>query len=66
MNKAENSCHGKDCCTPNKAISCTVCECMYHCNGENYCSLENVKITTHEKNPTECRCVDCSSFAPKN
>lgn len=46
----------------NKSIGCTVTQCEYHCNGENYCSLEKINVGTHEQNPTEVKCTDCESF----
>ena len=52
-------------CNANKSIECTVSECAHHCKGENYCSLEKVRITTHESNPTEVACTDCASFQKK-
>ncbi|MGN1418942.1 MAG: DUF1540 domain-containing protein [Acutalibacteraceae bacterium] len=50
----------------NKSIGCTVTKCMYHCNESNNCTLDKVSIGTHESNPTQCQCVDCESFVPKN
>ncbi len=47
---------------PNMSIGCSVKECKYHCNTENYCSLSNIKVGTHETNPTMCECTDCQSF----
>lgn len=52
-------------CNANKSIKCTVDQCAHHCNSQNYCSLENVSIGTHESNPTVCQCVDCESFRLK-
>jgi len=54
----------------NKAIECSVKQCKHHCSNnqhptENYCSLERVKIGTHEANPTMEKCVDCMSFSLK-
>lgn len=46
----------------NKSISCTVEQCKNHCGDENYCSLKNVRIGTHEANPKMSECVDCQSF----
>lgn len=47
---------------PNKAIECTVDQCMHHCGGENYCSLNKIMVQTHEANPTKIECTDCASF----
>lgn len=48
--------------TPNMAIGCTVSQCQYHCNQQDYCSLQNISVGTHEQNPKVCECVDCESF----
>ena len=56
------------CCNNNKAnnsIECTVTECKYHCDTANYCSLNTIKVGTHEANPTVPECVDCQSFMKK-
>ena len=49
----------------NKSIGCTVEQCKHHCQSENYCSLNQVSIGTHESNPTVKQCVDCESFTLK-
>lgn len=49
----------------NQCIKCTVASCKNHCNDKDYCSLEEVKIGTHEPHPTQCQCVDCKSFELK-
>lgn len=54
-----------DKCHENRSIHCTVDQCRYHCGMENYCSLNSIKVGTHESNPTECACVDCQSFERK-
>lgn len=51
--------------TPNKSIHCTVQQCQYNCQGEDYCTLDQVKIGTHEAKPTVPQCVDCNSFKAK-
>ena len=48
----------------NPNIECTVNQCKNHSESSNHCSLERVKIGTHEKDPTVCQCVDCESFVP--
>ena len=50
----------------NPSIQCTVCECAHHCGEQKYCSLEHIKVVTHEKNPTEIACTDCESFKVKH
>lgn len=46
----------------NKNIQCTVEPCKHHCKTENYCSLSQIKVGTHESNPTVVECTDCESF----
>ena len=50
----------------NKAIGCTVQQCMHHCQTQNYCSLDKILIGTHEMNPTVDQCTDCKSFQVKS
>ena len=49
-------------CHANKCIECTVKSCAYHCDSENYCSLDRILVGTHETNPTQDQCTDCKSF----
>ena len=49
-------------CNANKCIECTVQQCAYHCDSENYCSLDKILVGTHEVNPTVDQCTDCKSF----
>ena len=42
----------------NSAIKCDVTSCKYNLNAEHYCSLESIKVGTHE-------CTDCMSFVCK-
>lgn len=49
----------------NPCIECTVTECSHHCDSSNYCSLDCIKIGTHENNPTMDQCTDCKSFSRK-
>jgi len=54
------------CCNnANRAIECTVKECKHHCANENYCSLNQIRVGTHETNPTKPDCTDCNSFQVK-
>lgn len=55
--------HHNECA--NKAIECTVTQCKNHCDVENYCALEKIKVGTHECNPTMDQCTDCLSFEKK-
>ena len=52
-------------CHANKCIECTVQQCAYHCENENYCSLDRIRVGTHETNPTVEECTDCKSFRRK-
>lgn len=54
-----------NCHNANKAIACTVSQCTHHCEGENYCSLSQIQVGTHECNPTVEQCTDCLSFQKK-
>ena len=49
-------------CNANKSIGCTVTSCAYHCENQNYCSLDHIQVGTHEQNPTMNQCTDCQSF----
>lgn len=49
----------------NHCIKCSVTQCKYHCQTENYCSLDAIKVGTHESDPKVCECTDCESFEKK-
>lgn len=49
----------------NKCIECTVTQCQNHCGAQNFCSLDKIKVGTHEWNPTMDQCTDCLSFVKK-
>lgn len=49
----------------NKCIACTVEQCKNHCQDEDYCKLDSIRIGTHEPNPKMVECVDCESFEKK-
>ncbi len=51
--------------TANKCIKCTVKQCKFHCQQENYCSLDCITVGTHEANPSMDQCTDCMSFQCK-
>lgn len=46
----------------NPNIHCTVKQCEYNCISEDYCSLEMIKVGTHESDPKVPECTDCNSF----
>ncbi|MBP5605019.1 MAG: DUF1540 domain-containing protein [Ruminiclostridium sp.] len=49
----------------NKCIECTVSNCTHHCGSSNFCSLDSIRIGTHENNPEVEQCTDCLSFSMK-
>lgn len=49
----------------NPSIKCSVQQCKYHNCQENYCTLNEIKVGTHEANPTVAECTDCQSFELK-
>lgn len=49
----------------NESIRCSINNCTYHAKDENYCTLEAIKVGTHEENPTKKECTDCESFVNK-
>lgn len=49
----------------NTCIGCTVNNCKYHAQDENYCTLQKIMVGTHEPNPTQIECTDCESFELK-
>jgi len=50
----------------NKSIQCSVTSCEHHCENVDYCSLNTIKVGTHETNPTQKQCTDCQSFSLKH
>ena len=50
----------------NNSIACTVNNCAYHCQEENYCSLDKIQVGTHESDPRQKECTDCDSFKLKS
>jgi len=49
----------------NESIACTVNNCTHHAQSENYCTLNKIKVGTHENCPTQVECTDCESFKLK-
>lgn len=49
----------------NKCIKCSIDNCAHHCETDCYCSLDQIKIGTHECDPTKIPCTDCQSFEMK-
>ena len=52
-------------CKANKCIECNVVSCGHHCGGENYCSLDKIRVGTHEPHPSMDQCTDCLSCVKK-
>lgn len=50
----------------NDCIACTVNNCKFHAQNENYCTLDKIVVGTHESNPTQVECTDCNSFVLKS
>lgn len=50
----------------NQCIICNVTSCKNHNKTRNYCSLEAIRVGTHESDPTVPPCTDCQSFTPRS
>ena len=48
------------------SIGCTVNQCQHHAGTDNYCTLQQIMVGTHETNPTQVECTDCESFELKS
>ena len=48
--------------TPNNSIKCSVSSCAHHCQGQNYCTLNEIKVGCCEANATNCASTECASF----
>ena len=49
----------------NQSIKCTVSQCRHHAQAQNFCTLKDIVVGTHEANPTQKQCTDCESFELK-
>ena len=49
----------------NMSIECSIKNCAYHCCDKDYCSLDKIKVGSHECDPTKKQCTDCMSFKMK-
>lgn len=56
-----DSCH----CNANKSVECSVVSCKNHCGSQNFCSLDQIRIGSHERHPGQDACTDCLSFQKK-
>lgn len=50
----------------NESIKCSINNCAHHAQEKDYCTLNEIKVGTHEANPTVKECTDCESFKNKN
>lgn len=50
----------------NSCIKCSVSQCKYNMENENYCTLDCISVGTHEPNPTVPECTDCNSFVKRS
>ena len=46
-------------CKANHCIECSVTQCANHCQSENYCALERIRVGTHEANPVSYTHLFC-------
>lgn len=46
----------------NNSIKCSVKSCAYHCDEQNYCSLNEIKVGCCDPSVTNCGSTECASF----
>lgn len=47
----------------NASIQCSVSTCSHHAGGENYCTLNAIKVgCCGDRNVTNCKNTECASF----
>lgn len=50
----------------NNHIGCNVCDCKYHVQSSNSCSLSKINIIKNGScDSADVKCTDCGSFEPK-
>ena len=49
----------------NQSIGCTVKDCRYHAESNEYCVLEKIKVVNHSDPAVTVECTDCGSFESK-
>ncbi|MCY6485253.1 DUF1540 domain-containing protein [Clostridium aestuarii] len=49
----------------NNSIHCTVTECKFHCNSDNYCVLSEINVVKNINIASSIECTDCGSFQKK-
>ena len=46
----------------NPSIKCSVSSCAHHCEGQNYCTLNEIKVGCCDSSATSCASTECASF----
>lgn len=46
----------------NSNIRCSVKSCANHCEGQNYCSLNEIKVGCCDPTVSSCAATECASF----
>lgn len=46
----------------NESIGCIVNECLYHADGDDFCTLPHIDVVKHEELANTIECTDCGSF----
>ena len=46
----------------NPSIQCGVCECKYHANQEDYCTLNKIMVGKNQDPVNDEKATDCKSF----
>ena len=44
------------------SIKCSVSSCAHHCEGQNYCTLNEIKVGCCDSSATSCASTECASF----
>lgn len=50
----------------NASIGCTVRDCKYHAQEQQYCTLSKIQIVNHNDPAVTKESTDCDSFETKN
>ncbi len=46
----------------NPSIKCSVTSCSHHCNDQDFCSLNEIKVGCCDPSVTNCASTECASF----
>lgn len=49
----------------NSSIGCTVKDCMYHAQTDQYCTLSKIQVVNHHDPAVTKESTDCGSFEAK-